>query len=154
MCYLLDRIALSMGKIIHRVNAPFIPGPVMMCVLDTVKNWIPHQHIEMTHIDLRTKCSASIRKSAVLHFCKQLEVLFYAAVPERTIPAGLCRCSFHGSDLFTGTIIHVSQTFFDQLDGILVKCIEIIRSIVLVLPGKTQPANIIFDTLDVFCLFR
>ena len=42
---LLDCIRLPMGKIVHRINTPFIAGSVMMGMLDTIHQGIAQMHI-------------------------------------------------------------------------------------------------------------
>ena len=44
-----------MGKIVHGINAPLLPGTIVVHPLDAVQNRIPHIHVGRSHIDLSPK---------------------------------------------------------------------------------------------------
>ena len=45
MGHVFKGILKTVGVVVHRVDAPFIPLPVMACVPDPVQHRISHQHI-------------------------------------------------------------------------------------------------------------
>ena len=143
-------IALAMCKIIHRVNAPFIPCTVVMGMFDPVKNGIPHQHIDMGHINFSPKGTYTIGKLAVFHPDKKVAVFLYRPVAEWTVFAGFCRCTFHGRHFLGGNIVHIGQVLINQFKGKFIQGFKIVRSIPFMLPFKSQPFHILFDTIHIF----
>jgi hypothetical protein len=49
---MLNGITLSVGKVIDRVDVPFIATPMMSQLLDSVDRGIPQVHIRTLHVDL------------------------------------------------------------------------------------------------------
>ena len=86
-------ITLSVGIVVHRVDAPFVSGAVVMRMLDTVQKRIAEHHVGMGHVNLGTEDFLSISVFAVTHLPKELQVLFYAAVSPRAVCARLVHCS-------------------------------------------------------------
>ncbi len=147
---MLDGVALTVGEVIHRVDAPLVARAVMACMLDSVKNRIAHHHILGSHVDFGPQHLLSVSIFPSLHVPENPKILLRAAVPVR---AFLAR-SFHRpaafADFFLGLVIHVSQASADQFLRPFVKLIEIVRGVALLVPLETHPANILLNRIDIF----
>ena len=84
-----QRIADAVGKVVHRVDAPLVAGLVVFGELNAVQHRIAHHDKRRRHVDLRTQAGFTFFKTAGTHFFKQREVLFDAAIAERTVFARL-----------------------------------------------------------------
>ena len=56
-----------MGKVIHWVDAPRVPRPVMMRMGDAVDDRIAQNEIGRRHVDLCTQDTRAVRKFARAH---------------------------------------------------------------------------------------
>ncbi|MCY1520643.1 hypothetical protein D9M68_554250 [compost metagenome] len=63
----LNAIALSVSKVIHRINTPRIAGTVMTGMLNPVDDGIAHQHIRTGHVDFCPEGTGAIREFSLLH---------------------------------------------------------------------------------------
>ena len=68
----LNRILNRMSEIVHRVNAPFVPGVVMMHMGYTINNRITHIDVWGCHINFRTQYLFAIHIFAFFHLLKEL----------------------------------------------------------------------------------
>jgi len=55
--------------------------------------------------------------------------------------------------LFGGQAVNIGLALFDQLHGVVVKLLEIIRRVVQFRPFKAQPLYIAFDRFHIFVAF-
>jgi hypothetical protein len=69
-------IALPVGKIVHRVNTPFVSGSVVLCVYNSVHQWVAHVHVWRSHINLSPKDTVPVWKFTCLHFFENHQVFF------------------------------------------------------------------------------
>ncbi len=113
MGYVLNRIALSVCEIIHRVNTPFIPGAVMMRMFDAVHQRIAHVHVRMGHVNFGAQYLFSVFIFPRTHVGKHGQVFFHRSVSERTVCAGCCWRSFLLRNFFTRAVIHISESLFN-----------------------------------------
>ena len=74
-----QRIALPVGPVVHRVDAPLITGSMMMRMPDPIEQRVAHQHIRMRHVDLRAKNVGAVFELARPHPPKEVEILFYGS---------------------------------------------------------------------------
>ena len=72
----LDRIALAVRPIVHRIDAPCVAGSMMMRVHDSIQNWISQVEIGRSHIDLRSQRFGPVRKFPLFHAGKEIEIFF------------------------------------------------------------------------------
>src|SRR5215217_4629223 len=145
-------VALSVRKIIHWINAPLIAGPMVMGMFDSVDDWITHQHIRAGHVDQGTQGTYAICKLSCLHSAEKIKIFCYAAASERAVFAGFCWCSFKFGDLVGSAVVYIGQSFFYQRNRIIIKRIEVIGSIKLIFPLKTEPFDVFLLTVNVFSL--
>ena len=144
---LLDRVALTVCIVIHRVDAPLVTRTVVISVNNTIHNRVTEQHIGVSHIDLSTQHAATVLELACTHTLEQIQVLL-----DRTIAPGR-RSTRNGyrtavlANLLLSLVVDVCQTLFDEHLCPLVQLLEIVRCIVLASPIETEPLDILFDRI-------
>ena len=62
-----NRIALTMGKVVHGINTPLVSGTVMLGVQDSIENRIAHEHIRRGHVYFGTEYPGPIGKLTFSH---------------------------------------------------------------------------------------
>ena len=72
---LLDRVALTVCIVVHRVDAPLAARTMVIGVDNTIHNRVAEQHIGVCHIDLGTQHAAAVLELACTHTLKQIQVL-------------------------------------------------------------------------------
>ena len=126
VCNMLDGVALAVGVIVHRVDAPFVPRTVVGRMFDSVKKRVTEHHVGMSHIYLGTEHLFTIGVFAVTHLPEESEILLYAAIAE----GGVCSGSVNGAaacaDLFLGLVVYIGQAAPDEVLCPLVKLVEVI----------------------------
>ena len=147
---MLYRVALPVGVVIHRVDAPLVPGPVMARVDDPVHYRVAEKHVRMGHVDLCPEHFLSIRILPVPHFPEQAQILPDAAVPPRALLSGSLDSTAPLPDLLLGLVIHVCQPFPDQVFRPFIKLLEIVRGIPLVLPLESEPVYVLLYRIHIF----
>ena len=148
-----DRILDRMGKIIHRVDAPFVSRILMGDMGDAVDDRISHVHVRGRHVDLRPQHLGAVLIHAILHVLEEFQVLFHRAVPVGRILTGLCQGSPVFPDLLRGKVTDKCLALFDQGHGCLIHLIEVIRrKIKTVVKLRPEPSDVILDGLDELAL--
>ncbi len=130
----LQRIALTVGKVVHGVDAPLVAGAVVLSMENTVHDRIPHVEIGRGHIDLGPQHLGAVRIVAVLHLLEQFPILRHRAIPIGAILARLGQGTAIGAHLLRRQIVDVGLAGFDKLHRPGMKLVEIIRRVVFVLP--------------------
>ena len=77
-----QRIFYGVCKGVHRVNAPFITGIVVVCTAHTVDCRVAHVDVRRRHIDFSAQHHAAVGMFAVAHFTEARQVFSRAAVAE------------------------------------------------------------------------
>ena len=142
-----------MSEVIHRIDAPFVAEMVMRLMKYPVKRRIAHVYIGRRHIYFCTKRAAAIGKFAVFHAFEKIEVLFDAAVAVGTVDAGLGKCAAVFPNLIFVEITNVGLALFYEFNGQLIAGIKIIAAVADLIPFETEPADILFNCIDVFDIF-
>ena len=154
MGHSLNSIFDRMGKIIHRIDAPFVPGVMVSHMSHPVNNRVSHIDIRRSHIDLCSEHMAAIRKLPVFHSFKQVQIFLYASVTVRAFLSRLCESSPVFPNLFRAEITDKSFPFLNQLDRGLIHLVKIVGSkIQPVLPVCSQPFYICLDGIYKLCFF-
>ncbi len=146
-----------MGKIVHRVNAPVITGLMVMGKLDPVNHRVPHTDKAGGHINFCAQGTFALFKTTGTHFFKQRQIFGRAGV---AVWAGFARLG-QITAVFTHLLriqeANIGQAFIDQLNGVTIQLLEIIRRVThRARPLKAQPVHVTlnrFHKLYVF-LFR
>ena len=77
-----------MGKVVRRVDAPGVSGPMVMGVPDAVKGRVAHVDVGMRHVDLGTQDERAVGELPRPHAVEEIEALLDRPVPPGTVPAG------------------------------------------------------------------
>ena len=143
-------VALTVGVVVHRINAPLVPCPVVGCVLDSVENRIAEHHVRAGHVNFGTKHLGSVRIHAGLHLPENAEVLLHAPVPVRALSSRLVHSTAACAYFFLSLVIDVCQTLAYHFLGPFVKLVEVVGSIFLLVPLESEPLDILLDRVNVF----
>ena len=111
--YALNRVALTVGIVVHRIDAPFVARAVMLGVDDTVHNRVAEEHIRVRHVDFGTQHLRAVGKFTVLHADKEVEILLDRAVAPRRLLARFGDGTAIFANLLLRLVIDISQPFFD-----------------------------------------
>jgi len=150
----LNRIALPMREIVHRVDAPGIAGAVVRGVQNTVHDRVAHVHIRRAHVNFRAQCAAAIGEFAGAHAREQPQVFFNGAFAVRAVFAWFGQSAAIFANFIRAEVVHVSLPLPDELKREFIKLLKIIRGVILaVAPVKTQPVNVLFDSIHIFRVF-
>ena len=103
----------AMRVVVHRIDAPFIAGVVVMGATDAVDDRIAHIDVACRHIDFQAQGFAAVGKLAVFHACEQVEVFFDAAVAVRAVFTCFGQRAAVFAHFFRGQIIDIRFAVFD-----------------------------------------
>ncbi|MPM93206.1 hypothetical protein SDC9_140342 [bioreactor metagenome] len=117
---------------------------------DTVDDRVAHVDVRRGHVDARPEHLAAIGELTVFHCLKQPEVFFNRAVAVGTVLPWFLECAAVFLYLFGRQVAHERLALPDELHGIVVEFVEIIRSVIHVIPCKAEPAHVLHDGIDVF----
>ena len=143
-------VALAVGEVVHRVDAPLVARAVVRSVLDAVKNRVAEHHVRGSHVDLRAENLLSVSVFSGLHVPEQTEVLLHGAVPVRALGSRLVHGAASLADLLLGLVIDVGLTALDHLLGPGVKLVEIVGSVKFLVPLEAEPLDVLLDRIDIF----
>ena len=82
---LLAGVGLSMGEVVHRVDAPLVAGAMMLGVQNAVHHRIANVQVRGSHVDLGAQGPRAVGKLAGAHLREQLQVLLDGAVAIRAL---------------------------------------------------------------------
>ena len=143
-----------MGKVVHRIDAPLIAGPIVGLLLDPVHDRIPHGDIGRGHVDLGPQDVGPVLKLPGPHPLEQIQVFFHGPVAIGALLARLGQGAPVLPHLVRAQVADIGLAHPDQLQGILVEFFIVIGGIVqTILPVETQPFHVADDRLHVFHAF-
>ena len=122
----LDGIRQRMGKVIHRIDAPFIPRAVMMGMGNAVDNRVAHNHIRRSHVDFGAQHLFAITELTGLHAGEQVEIFLHAAIAIRAFLTRLRQRAAVFLNLVSRQIIDIGQTFFNEFYGIIIELVKVV----------------------------
>jgi hypothetical protein len=139
----LNRIALTMCPIVHRIDAPRVAGAVMCRAENAIHDRIAHVEVRRCHIDPCAQRLCTIRKFSVAHALEEVQILFNTSVSARTVFARLSQRTSVFSHLIGVEIANIRLSFLDQLNGVFVELLKVIGRVVEPVPPiKTKPTNV------------
>ena len=153
MSYALYGIFYRMGKIVHRVYAPFVSRIVMRSVSDPVYYRVSHVYVRRGHIYLSSQHFLAVGIFARLHFFKEAEIFLYASVSVRAFFSRFFKSASVFSYFIAAKITDEGFPLLYQRYGSFVHLIEIIRSPQSLIPLKSQPLYIFFYGIHIFHIF-
>ena len=148
-----QRITVAVREIVKRVNAPFVPRPVMFGMANPIKQRIAHVHVRMCEIDPSPQDMRAIGKLPRSHPAEQIEIFRHGSVAIGTGRPGMTQRTTELPDFFRRTTVNVSQSLLDQLFGILIDGFKIVGRIKQVVPLEAQPKDVFLDRIDVLYVF-
>ena len=148
----LDGVALAVGKVIHRVDAPFVACTVMVCMDDTVQKRIAEKHIRVRHINLGTEDLFAISIFAFLHFSEQLEVFLNTAVAPRALRSRNLDCTTACTDFFLALVIYIGKSLLYQFLCPKIELVKIVGCISFILPFEAKPADVFLNGIHIFSI--
>ena len=119
---ILDR----MREVVHRIDAPFVPGIVMAFMRHPVENRIPHIDIGARHIDPCAERALPVPEASVPHRLKEAEALLRRAVPEGALAAGMVEIPAVPPDLLRAELIDKGLPLSDQKERLLIHNVKIV----------------------------
>ena len=119
-------VTLTVGKVIHGVDAPLVPGTVMMRKLDAVKEGVTEHHVGMCHVYLGAEDLFTLCVLSCPHLAEEPEVFLHAAVSPGTGGAGLVNGAAVFPYLLLGLVIHVCKPPLDEFLRPFIELVEII----------------------------
>ena len=150
----LQGIGKRMSVVVHRIDAPAVPGAVMRGMLDAVHRRIPQVEVRGAHIDPGPQNELPFSELSGTHAPEQVEVFLHRPVPVRAVPSGLGQSAAMLPHLFGTEAVHVRLAVPYQLFGESVQPLEVVRGVEQpLLPVVAQPAHVRHDRLDVLELF-
>ena len=147
------RILQRMCEIVHRIDAPGVPGMMMLGVYDPVQDGIAQIHVGRRHINFGPEHPAPVGKLAASHPPEQFKIFLRRAVAVRAVGSRLRERAAIISDFVRIQIADVGQSVFYELLGAFVHTGKIIRGIQNVFPGIAKPADVVHDCIYVLRIF-
>ena len=148
-----DGIALPVGVIVHRVNAPLVAGAVMLGVEDAVHDGIAEIEVGRRHVDFGAEGACAIGEFAGFHAREEVEIFFDAAIAIGALGAGLGERAAVLTDLVGGQVADIRLAGFDQLHRPLVQLAEVVGGVEeAIFPIEAEPADVVDDGIDVLGL--
>src|SRR5512135_386870 len=83
-----ERVRDAVGIVVHRIDAPFVTGPVVLRPEYPKHHRVPHVDVARGHVDLRTQRAGAVFKLPGTHPSEKAEVLLDGTVPVRAVLSG------------------------------------------------------------------
>ncbi len=148
-----DGVALAVGEVVRRVDAPGVAGAGMGGMHDAIEDRVAHVDVGRGHVDLGTQHRAAVGEVPGAHAGQQIAILLRGAIAVRAGPAGLGKRAAVLADLFGGEFVDVGEPLIDEVQRPLVELLEVVRGIEQVIaPVGTEPAHVLLDGVDVLLL--
>ena len=145
----LQSVLQGVGEVVHGVDAPFIPLPVVVHVVDPIEHRVAHIEITAGQVDLGPQGVRAVGEFARAHPLEQSEGFLRGPVPPGGTGGGV-HVPPVIPELLGRQFAHVGQALLDELHGIGVHLFKIIGGkIEAVPPVIAQPADVLLDGLDV-----
>ena len=148
-----DGVGLPVREVVHRINAPFAPGTVMVGVQNAIHHRVAQVEIGRRHVDFGAQRARAIGKLAGLHALEQIEILFHRAIAIGALFARLGEGAARLAHFFGAQIANEGFAVADHLQRPFVELAEVVGSVVQAIPLEPQPAHVLHDGIDVFGLF-
>jgi len=113
----LQGIRKAMGEIIHGIDAPLVPGAVVVGLADAIEGGIAHDHIRMGHVDFGPQHMGAVFEFPAAHALEQVQVLLDAPVAIGALLPRLGQRAPHGANFLGAGTVHIGLALADQLHG-------------------------------------
>ena len=149
----LDGVALAVGEIVHGVDAPFVPGAVMVGKLDAVQQRVAEHHVGMGHVNFGAKHFLPFCILSGLHFPEELEVFLHGTVPPGAGRTGFVHGAAAGANLVLILVVHIGQAPLDEFFCPGIQLVKVVAGIQFLVPLKAQPLDVLLDGVHVLGVF-
>ena len=116
-----DGIGEAMGEVVHGIDAPLVPCPVMGHAANAVEGGIAQVQVGRGHVDFGPEHPGTVLKLTRSHALKQIQVLLHRTVAIGALTAGLGQGASVLPDLLGVQVADIGLALFDQLDGVFKK---------------------------------
>ena len=115
----------------------------MLGVADAVQHRVAHIEVGGGHVDFGAQDVLTVGKLAGPHPAEQVQVFFGGAVAPGTFPSRLRQSAPVLADFVGGETVHVGVAVQDELLGVPVELLKVVRGVVQVLaPVEAQPLDV------------
>ena len=153
VCDAFDRIRQGMREIVHWIHAPGITGAVMRRMPDAIERRVAHVDVRRRHVDFCPQDVCAIGELTRAHAPKQLEVLGHGPVAVGAVPAWFGQRAAVLANLVGAQAVDIRLALANQLFGVLIQHLEVVRGVMQLRPLETEPANVFLDRFDVLDVF-
>ena len=108
-----DGVGNAVGVVVHRVDAPFVAGVVVVGAANAVDDGVAHVYIARGHVNFQTQGFAAVWERAVAHFIKQIKVFFHAALAVGAVFARFGERAAVFAHFFGRKIVHIGFAVFN-----------------------------------------
>ena len=145
----LQRVLDGMGEVVHGEDAPFGALAVMLDIADAVEHRVSHVEVAAGQVDLGPEGVAPLLKFARAHPTEEIQTLLDGTVaPGADSGTGGVAPVF--LELLRGQLAHVGQPLLDQLNGVFIGLLKVVRAVEQpVAPVEAKPVDILLDGIDV-----
>ena len=151
VCNPFNGIRKTVRKVVHGINTPLIARPVMWHPSNAIESRITHNHIRRCHINLGSQYMCAVLEFSSPHALEQIQVFFGRTCAIGALLARLSQSASVLSDFLGAQAANIGLTFFDQLDGILIQLLKVVRCIKQpITPIESKPSNVFFDRFHIF----
>jgi len=147
--HLLEGIALAVGHVVRRIDAPRIARAVVRCLQDAIEDRVPHEQVGVAHVDLGAQDAVPLLELPGTHAAEQAQILLGGAGPIRGVRARDTGTSALCADLIDREVVDVRVAGLDESLPVRVELLEEVGGVVLaILPVEAQPPDVVLDGVD------
>jgi hypothetical protein len=148
-----DGVALAMGEVIARIDAPLRTRARVFGMQDAIEHGVAQRHVARRHVDLRPEHARPIGELAGAHAAQQIEVLLHRPLAPRAVAPRLGQGAAGLAHLGGRLVVDIGLAGLDQMLGPVIELLEMVRSMVEMLaPVEAEPAHVAHDGVDVLLL--
>ena len=143
----LQSVLNGVGEIVHGVDAPLVPLPVMVHMADAVDHRVAHVEVAGGQVDFGPEGILVVLELPGPHPGEQVEALLNGPIPVGGHGGGV-QVAPVLLELLGGQLTDVGQPLFDQLHGKLVVLLKVVGAVEEpVAPVEAQPVDILLNGL-------
>ena len=146
-------VALSVGKVIHRIGIPLRSCAMMRGMDDAIHDRIAEMHIGVGHIEFGTEHHRAFHGFGGIHLVEEFQVLLDGTVAIGRRRSGCCRRTLLLCDFFRGLLVDIGIALFDHPYGKVPQLLEVVAGIIDIPPVEAEPLDIVENILHVFVVF-
>src|SRR4029450_10062736 len=142
-----------MRVVVSRIDNPGVARAVMSGMPDPVQRGVAHVHVWRRHVNPGPQHMRTVRECTGPHAPEQIQVFLDTTVPVRAVPPRLGQCAAVFTDFVGAETVDIGLAVANQLLGILVQQLEIVRRGEHGRPVDPEPAHVFLNCIDVLDVF-